>query len=90
MIGGNYKSGISSFKLGLRQMKTGMSGFQRSQYYEPMRIHSVIPVYFNPEERMKKIEKYEKRRLKIMMKGMKKKQGGGVSPGSMGMFNKRS
>ena len=55
-----------------------------------MRIHSVIPEYFDPEDRMKKIEKFERKRSKIMMKGMKKKEGGGVGAGSMGIFEKKS
>lgn len=67
-----------------------MSGFQKAQYNEPMRIHSVIPVYFDPEERLKKIEKYEAKKAKIMMKGLKQKSGGGVSAGSMGMFEKKA
>ena len=50
----------------------------------------MIPEYFDPEDRMKKIEKFERKRSKIMMKGMKKKEGGGVGAGSMGIFEKKS
>jgi hypothetical protein len=80
MIGDNKRSG-------LQVMRKNWDGRKRAQYYKFNDLRMIYPQYADHESKYDKAMKYENRRMRILMRGIKLgKKKGGIKQSVMDIF----